>query len=260
MSTKKTDNVVAPKRRRLSDLYMVGKEVELNDDSDQPGIVVYLQKISPIEQRDAADFGTKARATILSVKNSPVEDKILYEDQLGDMGLDSREDLIDFLASNRVDELRLSAEQRIAAEDEWSKDDYLNSLQQAWNDGLRDTWITEDDNPEADRIYEELKRYTDEVDKALEVDKKDVYAEFDLIDNDELRNKVVNKVIEMEADFAWMNEFSYYQAFYATRDPENHDERYFESIDEVKCLDTRILAEIIGQYREMTVEGVEGKD
>lgn len=260
MSDKKTDNVVAPKRRRLGDLYMVGQVIELNDNTGDDPIEVYLQKISPIEQRDAADYGTKARASILSMKNAPIEEKVLYEDQLGDMGLEHREDFIDFLASSRIDELRLSAEQRIAAEDGWAKDDYLNSLQQAWNDGVRDTWVSTDDDLEANRIYDELKRYTDEVDKALEVDKQDVYSEFDLIETDELRTKVIDKIIEMEADFAWMNEFSFYQAFYATRDPENHDERYFESIDEVKCLDTRILAEIIGAYREMTVEGVEGKD
>jgi hypothetical protein len=256
----KTDNVVAPKRRRLGDLYMVGKQIELNDESGEPPIVVYMQKISPIEQRDAADCGTKARAAILSIKNSPAEDKILYEDQLEDMGLEAREDFIDFLASNRIEELRLSAEQRIASEDEWSKDDYLNSLQEAWNDGVRDTWITSDDDAEANRIYEELKRYTDEVDKSLETDKQDVYAEYDLIETDELKSKVIDKIIEMEADFAWMNEFSFYQAFYATRDPENYEERYFESVDEVKCLDTRILAELISSYREMTVEGLEGKD
>lgn len=260
MSDKKTDNVVAPKRRRLGDLYMVGKTLELNDNTGDDPIEVYLQKISPIEQRDAADYGTKARASILSMKNAPIDEKVLYEDQLGDMGLESREDFIDFLASSRIDELRLSAEQRIAAEDEWAKDDYLNSLQQAWNDSVRDTWIASDDDAEANRIYEELKRYTDEVDKDLEVDKQDIYSEFDIIESDELRTKVIDKIIEMEADFAWMNEFSFYQAFYATRVPDNHDERYFESIDEVKCLDTRILAEIIGAYREMTVEGVEGKD
>jgi len=260
MSDKKTDDVVAPKRRRLGDLYMVGKTLELNDDSDGDPIEVYLQKISPIEQRDAADFATKARAAVLSMKHAPDEEKVLYEDQLGDMSLDTREDFIDFLASSRIDELRLSAEQRIAADDEWAKDDYLNSLQQAWNDGVRDTWITTDDDAEANRIYEELKRYTDEVDKALDVDKQDIYSEFDLIETDELKSKVINKIIEMEADFAWMNEFSFYQAFYATRLPDNHDERYFESVDEVKCLDTRILAEIISVYRDMTVEGVEGKD
>jgi hypothetical protein len=239
---------------------LVGRELELNDGGSEPGISVYLQKISPIEQRDAADCATKARASLLAIKNSPIENKVLYEDQLEDMGLDSRESYIDFLSANRIEELRLSAEQRIAEEDEWSKNDYLHSLQEAWNSGLSDSWVVNDEDEEANRVYLELKRYTDIVEDSLSNDKKDIYAEFDLIEGTDLKNKVVDKVIEMEADFAWMNEFSFYQAFYATREVDDHNVRYFTSIDEVKTIDTRVLTEIISNYREMTVEGVEGKD
>jgi len=255
--------VIAPKRRRLSDLYMVGKELTFDDDTGEEPIEIWLSKISPIEQRDAADQATKARAKILSLKNAPdaESERLLYEDQLDDLGLFERDDLITFLATSKIEEARVSNEQRIAAEDPWSKDDYLNSLQSAWNDGLMDEWVVDPEaNEEAARVYSELKRFTEEVEEAMIDDVENIKSEFDQIDDEKLRKDAIDKILESEADFAWMNEFSYYQVFYAVRYPDDHKLRYFESVDEVKCIDTRILSEIIREYREMTVEGVEGKD
>lgn len=255
--------VIAPKRRRLSDLYIVGKEMVFNDDSGEEPIEIWLSKISPIEQRDAADQATKARAKILSLKNSPEaeSERLLYEDQLDDLGLFDRDDLVTFLSASKIEEARISNEQRIASEDPWAEDDYLNSLQSAWNDGLMDEWVIDPDaNEEAARVYSELKRFTDEVEETMIDEVENIKAEFDQIDEEKLRADAVNKILESEADFAWMNEFSYYQVFYSVRYPEDHKLRYFESVDEVKCLDTRILSEIIKTYRDMTVEGVEGKD
>jgi hypothetical protein len=242
---------------------MVGKELTFDDDTGEEPIEIWLSKISPIEQRDAADQATKARAKILSLKNAPdaESERLLYEDQLDDLGLFERDDLITFLATSKIEEARVSNEQRIAAEDPWSKDDYLNSLQSAWNDGLMDEWVVDPEaNEEAARVYSELKRFTEEVEEAMIDDVENIKSEFDQIDDEKLRKDAIDKILESEADFAWMNEFSYYQVFYAVRYPDDHKLRYFESVDEVKCIDTRILSEIIREYREMTVEGVEGKD
>jgi hypothetical protein len=122
--------VIAPTRRRLTDLYVTGQEVKLNDGTEgEDDIVVWLSKISPIEQRDAADKATGARAKILAVKNTELhsERRLQYEDQVLDLGLISRQDWIDFLSINDLQEAELSNQERIAAEDEWSKNDYLDA-------------------------------------------------------------------------------------------------------------------------------------
>lgn len=255
-------DIIAPKRRRLSDLYVVGKELSFNDGAEEEPIKVWLSKISPIEQRDAADQATKVRARILSLKNSPAasSERLLYVDQFNDLGLTSRDEIIAFVAGSKIQESLTSNEHRISSEDAWAKDNYLKSLQDAWNDGLSDAWIKDPDgDPEAARVYSELKRFSDEVQAASDEDRQNILAEFDHVSDDDLVNQAVDKIIEAEADFTWLNEFSYYQIFYATREIDDHKQRYFESVDEVKSVDNTVITELVTCYREMTVEGVEGK-
>jgi len=41
--------IIAPKRRRLSDLYVVGREMEFTDGADgEEPVKIWLSKISPI--------------------------------------------------------------------------------------------------------------------------------------------------------------------------------------------------------------------
>jgi hypothetical protein len=256
-------------RRRLTDLYMVGQELSFTDDDleDSEPIVIWLNKISPIQQRDAADNATKVRAGILSIKNAPSAsaERLIYEDQIYDLGLDERTLQIEFLATNKLQEAETSNEERLAAEDEWADDQYLRSLQEAWNDGAMEIWTSNPDGEDAEtkeavRIYDELKRFADQVTKASEDDRENILAEYEHYSDEEIFKQTVDRIIESEADFAWMNEFACWQVFYAVRDPEDHSERYFENRDEVGYLDNRILTEIVREYRDMTVEGVEGKD
>lgn len=253
------------KRRRLTDLYMIGKELSFNDvfdDEDSEPIIVWLNKLSPIEQRDAADQATKARANVLTIKNSPslAPERLLYEDQIYDLGLDNRSLQVEFLASAKVQEAEQSNEERIAAEDEWSDDQYLTSLREAWNDGLFEKWAEDPEDEEAKKVYDELKRFANEVSEATKDERENIIAEYEHVSDEEIFKKTVDKIIDSEADFAWMNEFACWQVYYAVREVGDHKTRYFESRDEVSCLDNRILSEIVREYREMTVEGVEGKD
>jgi hypothetical protein len=254
--------IIAPKRRRLSDLYIVGREMSFNDGEDEEPVKIWLSKISPIEQRDAADQATKVRGKILALKHSPdaVNERLLYEDQFNDLGLSSRDEIIAFVAASKIQEAMTSNEHRIAAEDAWTNENYLKSLQDAWNDGLSEAWVKDpDDDPEAARVYAELKRFAEEVDAATADDKANIIAEFDHVSDEELRSRAVDKIIEAEADFAWLNEFSFYQIFYAVREIDDHKKRYFDNVNEVKGIDTSIVTELVSTYREMTVEGVEGK-
>ena len=266
-----SSKVIAPKRRRLTDLYLTGQELTINDDSGEDPIEIYMSKISPIEQRDAADNATKARAGVLVIKNSPnaAADRLIYEDQLYDLGLDSREGWVEFLGAEKIQQAELSAEERLGSEGEWAENDYLKSLQEAWNDGLRDKWIAnaaidedsdEEPDEEANKIYDELKRFTDLVREEMVGEVEAIHAEYEHKSDDDLKRDVVNRIIESEADFAWLNEFAHWQLFYAVRESDDHKQRYFESREEVDALDNRILTELIAKYREMTVEGVEGKD
>lgn len=255
--------VIAPSRRRLTDLYVTGGEVTLNDgENTDDSVTVWLSKISPVEQRDAADKATSARARILLVKNSPVhsEERLIYEDQLLDLGLTSREQWIEFIALSETQEAELSNQERIASEGEWAKNDYLEALQKAWNEGLAEKYQEDPEDEEAKKVYDELYRYTEEVLKATEEDKITIYEKYAEDTDEDLMQQAVDKIIEAESDFAWMNEFSRWQLYYAVREPNAKKVRYFIDKQEVDALDNRIVTQLLDKYREITVDPIEGKD
>ena len=91
-------------------------------------------------------------------------------------------------------------------------------------------------------------------------DRELILAAYEHTSDEDLRRDVVNKIIDSEADFAWLNEFAHWQVFYSIREPEDNKQRYFTSREEVDAIDNRILSELIAAYREMTVDSTEGKD
>lgn len=262
MAKTTTKEVIAPTRRRLTDLYVVGKELIFEEDSDDP-IVLWLSKLSPVQQRDAADNATGKRAKLLALKQDPDSDPrqiAVFWEQLEDLGVKDRDSMIEFLAAPKVQEAFAANEARIGSEGKWAKDDYLNALQKAWNDGLSEKYATDEDDEEAKRVYDELLAFTEEVREATEEDKEDILLEFTHLSDDELKKRTIDRAIDAEADFAWVNEFSRWQIYYAVRDPEDHKELYFTSRSEVDDLDPKVTNRILAEYNEMTVDPVEGKD
>jgi hypothetical protein len=260
---KKGKNVIAPKRRRLTDLYVVGKEVVFDDgvEGEEP-ITVWLSKISPLENRDSADTASSVRAKILSLKNAPDADERLlavYKEQLEDLGVKDHDSMVEFLISPKVQEAFLSVESRLSEEEPWVTDNYLNSLQQAWNDGLAEKYAIDDEHEDALRVYNELKRFTDLVVAEVEEEKENLAAEYDHESDEDLYRLCLERTIDAEADFAWVNEFSRWQIFYAVREPDNHKQRYFEMREEVDALDVVVLNKLLAEYRELTVDPQEGK-
>lgn len=259
--TKETEAVTVPKRRRLTDLFVVGKSLELDDGSGEP-IEIWLSKISPVEQRDAADSATVARAKILALKNADPSDPALavYREQIEDLGVVDRDTRIEFLIGPKLQEAYLSAEARIASEDPWAKDDYLTSLQKAWTEGLAEKYDEDPEDEEAKRIYDELVKFSEEVNEAVAEAREDLVAGYEGTPDEDIERQALERALDAESDFAWVNEFSRWQVYYSVREPEDHDKRYFVDRAEVDLLDTQILNRLITEYRELTVDAFEGKD
>lgn len=258
--------VIAPRRRRLSDLYVTGTLITLTgpvgDGSETASEDVWVSKISPVEQKESADRASGARAAILAIKHldDDHEKKLPYWDQLDELVADDRNTLINFLIAEKVSKAELSAEARLGAEGKWAENDYLSSLQEAWNDGLRDRYLATPDDEEASRVFNELKRFSDEVTESVKEEREDLVSSYDGIPDIELKRKAIDSIIQAEADFAWMAEFRRWQIFYATRWPDAHDERYFQSKDEVAHLDRRVFQQLVDAFNEITVDSIEGKD
>lgn len=255
--------VRAPKRRRLSDLYVVGKELTFDDGAEgEDPITVWISKISPIEQRNAADEAAAERARVLRTRNLPADstEKMRMFDQLVEMGGDDRETLVNYLISPKMYEAEQSAEARLAAEDPWSKDDYLQGLQDLWNKEHQERYLKDPEDEDALQTFNELKKFAEEVEEAVADEREALAAGYEGESTEEMQAKAVDLLISTEADFAWMNEFRKWQVFYAVRYDDNHKERYFESREEVDMVDSDVFARLLQEFLDLSVDVTEGKD
>lgn len=251
--------VISPLRKRLLNLRTVGKEVTFTD--ERGDFSIWLQRITDGQRTEAIRKSKGVIAPILALKKDldhpDVQD---YRDLIESWQLNSKEAQVDILISPKVKEAQESAEARIAFEDEWAKEDYLISLQEAWNEGLDKAYALDPEDPEASRVFKELKRYTEIVNSAVEHETKEYREDMMRKSDEEIEEKMLLLLIENEANVSQMDEFEHWVIFFAARDPEDHDTLLFESREDISALDTTDFNKLKEVYREITFEGLEGKD
>ena len=254
------EDVIAPKRKKLSDLFVTGTEVEFRDGSDNPP-KVWIQKLTPHETQEAADKARPEKMKILSIRKLPDDDpaKLRYIDEV-ETSLESKEDMMNFIISDKLEKAAISAQEEVASRDQWSKDDYLDGLQEAWREELKDRYFEDPEDEEASRVYEQLQKYTEEVTKEIKAKSLELRNEVDHLKEDELKRRCVNKLITIYSDSALLETFEKWKLYFAVRDPEKHSKKYFSSPEEIDGLQGPVLERLRDAYAELTVDGFEGKD
>ena len=255
-------DIKVPNKRRLTDLYTFGKEVTINDDSGEDPVTVYLAKITELEQRQAIEKSSAARAKFLKIerdKNDP--QRYFYVDQLETItDITSEQALAEIAAAGDLMEVHQSIEARLEEEEEWTKNGYLQSLRDAWIDGAEEDYLKDQEDEDAKRIYTELNRFAEQVEDEFESAKVDVLSDYMNRGIQELLDICVDKLIEIEGSTSWVEEFNRWRLFFAVRDPDNHKERYFESREELDYLSGEVVKTLVDHYESMSVAGTEGKD
>ncbi len=256
-------NVIATPVRRLTDLYLTGTKLVLNDESDSDPIEVWISKVQPPEQKEAGRKAAAARAGVLAIKALPNDhpDKVPYFDLFEDgAALGDKTRVVEFLLTDELAQVSMSVEAEIAAGDKWSKDDLYESLSEAWNSGLNDRWVSDPEDVEASRVYGLLKEYTEEVE--VEIESRREGLKKDLMDEpiETLVERAVDQLIDTEANIQWLDEFRQWQMYFAVRLPTNHTMLYFESKEEVERLDHRIFDRLNEAYESMMLTSIEGKE
>lgn len=259
----KADEVVSVKRRRLSELYVLGEEVEIGGDE---GAVLWIQKLSSTEDDEAARAARPYKTAISVIKRLPEDapEKSFYYDQLDLPELDSIEKRLEYLVQPALDEFELTAEAQLADEEEWKKEDYLIGLNEAWSpgseDGLYQRFVTDPEDEEARRVYQELQRFTEEFQARVDARKQDLIYELEDLEDEEINKRVVNRLIEDESNNKMYQEFRFQQLYRGTRDPEDHSKKYFESIDEIRSLPKEAYIELLAHWIGLNMDSIAGKD
>ncbi len=244
-----------PKTRRLADLYVRGKEVVIDD--GEGGVKVWLQKLNPVEHESAMRNANAQRARALAVKkNVEGAEYQAVMSQVYDLDVDS---LIDYLVMPEIQKYQVAREEENAAEEEWSKDNYLQGLRDSWNDRLELAYAEDPENVDAKRVFEELQRFDAQVEKLTEGFEDNRRKDYASQAVESLQEKVATQFIEMQADMNWMKEFHRNELYYSVREPDHHKSRYFSSLEELDQLSQEVTIALQTEYRSLVVDVTEGK-
>lgn len=256
-------DVRAPVRRRLTDLYIKGRLLALADDNpDEDPIEVWISKISPLQKREAADHANVKRVAVLALKDAPPSDpgRIQYFENLDSSMLSTRELKVSFLIAPELNKVEMALEAEVGARERWATDDYLLSLQRAWNEGMEEKYLKDPDDEEAARVFNALSEYTEEVNSLLQKAREELEVKYKGSHESTLNEKCVDRLIEIDGEFSWYEEFRRWQLYFAVRRVDDHKELYFEDKAEVDELDSRVFDEIYKAFDDLNVSLIEGKD
>ena len=250
------------KKRRLSDLFVVGTEVSIEDPNNEGDpIVVWIQKLSPVQHEAALRKANEKRAPYLALKHLELghPDLEVYEAELDTQMANLSE--VELLTAKKEGAIRAAKEDEVAAEDEWSEDNYLQSLLDSWSEELMAVYAKDSENEEAGRVKGEIERFQEQVEKKLEGELRHIRREYEEMDPHVRRKESLGQVLTYNADIRWMSEYRRQELFYSVRvSEENSRELYFESVDEVAELAAPVYNILLQAYQGLTVNPLEGKD
>ena len=243
------------KKRRLTDLYVKEKIVTFDDGNG--AISILLKKMNPVDHESAFRMANAARARLVSQRND--FDSEAFQAVYSEAIEMDRNDLISSLINEKLDSERLVIEARISSEDEWSKDDYFQGLNDAWNSELSERFSSDPDDEEASRVHDELRRFTDLVQKELDHFSMEARSVFDSRTDDEIARSYTELLMRLEGDLRWVMEYRKASIFYMVFDPDTK-RRYFDDRAEVDMLSQEVLTILVDEIESLNVDVMEGKD
>lgn len=251
-------------RRRLSDLYVRGREVEVDDGTGEP-VVIWLQKMNELDRDAVLRRANTAKARYRLEAQQE-------EDELFVATLTSVRDFLDRdgqLAIACADELGKARqrieEQMIHDEDGWGKDNKIQTLIDAWTGtddtpGLAAAFAEDENDPEAVRVKEEIEAYEEDLNRAVELEHERIQLEWASVSDGDVALAATREVLNRKADEEFMREWSRQQIFHCVRYPDDHHKRYFGTLAEVDDLHDKVRQFLDDQCNDLFVSPAEGKD
>lgn len=250
-----------PKTAHLTDLYTVGKEIVVKQGEVE--VPVYLRKLSPVDHETAMRRANAKRARTLTLKHLKLDNSDEERDAVLNEVFDTaptRERLIEFLVEDKVSKVVKAREAEVAAREHWAENDLLQGLKDAWLEEYFVRFSTDPEDQEARDIKEKIDEFNKEVQEFIEGDRRDARKTFEDYDDEKLIKLALDRLIEAKADADWLTEYRRSEVWLGTRKPDNHKEKYFKSREEVDDLSINVLAELINNFMELTVDAIEGKE
>lgn len=246
-----------PTKRRLEDLYVLGKEETFDDGTGDP-ITVWLQKLNPIDTSTALRRAAAARARVQAVRTEPDSDEYMAL-RLEMSEIKDALTYITYLMGEPEMRITERSEAMLAAEEEWAKDGYLTGLKDLWQESLQTVYAVTPEDPDARRVFAELQRFNDAATLLAEEELAVIRDELEAETDEDLETKVFDRLISYHGNSAWLDEFRRVELWLGVREGDDHKKRYFTQRDEVDVLSGEVLGRLLGSFQLLTVDVTEGK-
>lgn len=252
---------MAGKTRRLEDLYVRGVELSITDGEDDP-VVVWVQKMNPLEHEKSIRRAGAAKAQILVAARD--RDSELWQEAYSDVDdIGGRATLIDYLIGDDVAKFQDVKEAELSFTDEWQEDHYLQGLRDLWDDPERPlsaVYAEDPENEDARRVYLELKRFATQVEEEVNPEMERLRRDYETATDEELREKALERVIEIRSGLGWLREYRTCEVLYGVREPDDHKKYYFTTREQVESLAAPVFQKIASAYNKLVVDVSQGKD
>jgi hypothetical protein len=251
------------KRRRLSDLYVRGKEVTIDDGTDD-AVTIWLQKLNGVDRESCLRRSHAAKARYMSEADQ--EDSELFQAVFSQIRVMERDDLVGLIVAEDLAKYRQRVEaERSADEETWGKENYLQGLVDAWigdenEGGLAAIMAQDPEDPDVKRVDAELKRFEEEVLSLVRVESDRLILDWGDAPEETVWKRATSRLLDLRSTDAFGAEFERQQLFYSVRDPDDHAKRYFGTLTELDDLDDAVRKKLVNEYNELMVSPIEGKD
>jgi hypothetical protein len=252
------------KRRRLSDLYVRGKEYKIDDGTDRP-VKVWLHKLNAIDREACFRRASTAKARFMT--ESDDEESDVFQSMYAQVReMSDTDGLIAILVAEDLFKYRQSVEAELGQDEKtWGKDGYIQGLVDAWigddnNQGLAAVIARDEEDPEAKKVISEIRRFEGEVAKAVAIESERLQKDWLDTPEEILWRKSAHRILELRGNEIFNTEFERQQLYYCVREPDDHNKRYFANLHEIDDLDEKVTEDLIKFYGLMVVDTTEGKD
>lgn len=260
--------------RRLEDLFQTGGKVDLSDAKGP--VSVFVSKINPLERTTCGRRASAAKAVYMRDSDDHNSDEWLATySSVRDYG--DPEQLITVILADDFRRARYRIEAELAASEEWSDEQYLQGLRDAWNGdpvnrGLKWRYAEEPNDPEAKRVFDELKRFDELANKEFAAEKEFLRDAWKEAPKEKIWSAATDAMLKLQADEVFALEHQRQQIYYGTfelvteEDPETKEivykagKRYFPTIEAVAVLDEKIHLQLAIAIDLLEVDAIEGKD
>jgi hypothetical protein len=168
--------------------------------------------------------------------------------------------LVLYVSSAEMARQRGAIEARITHENGWTHEQYLAGIiERVSSDEFRQKFQDAPEDEDVIRLLGEIDRFNKQCEDAVDEEMRHLEAQYTAMPREDLEEAVIDELIKMQADAAWLIEYRKCQVWLGTMQQDKHGERYFQSRAEIELLDPKVLGQLQEAAETLNVADLEGK-